>query len=467
MSNQELLSKVDKLLINIQNNQIDEEKQTRLDKKFRLEFNYNSNHLEGNTLTYRETELLLLLNDTTGNHNFREYQEMKAHDVAFTLIKKWACDENYPLTEKDIKELNKIILVEPYRKEAITFDGQPTSKEIKVGDYKDSPNSVRLPNGEMHNYASPIDTPIKMKELIDWYNLELNKKTIHKVVLSALLHYKFIIIHPFDDANGRVARLIMNYVLIKSGYPPIVIKSADKKNYLHALNRADIGDVDFFVEYIIRQLLWSLELTNKVAEGGTEREPEDLDKKINILQRELSKIDSDKEIKKKFTKEVFFEMYESWILELLKSSIEIVQKFNPFFSGTNHHISISNGNGSISYSDESISTILEKFDSSLRNSERFSEYGCELRFDTYYGIFTKGGLNSFGCNYGFKIKFHDYKYEVLIDVFSKEDKRQTELYIEQLLHKPLLPYDTEKISSMLGDTVFNHIDYYSHQHGLR
>ena len=96
------------------------EYQTKLDKKFRLEFNYNSNHMEGNTLTYSETELLLIFDETKGNHTLREYQEMKSHDVALALIRDWAADDERPLTETQIKNLNETILVKPFWKDAIT-----------------------------------------------------------------------------------------------------------------------------------------------------------------------------------------------------------------------------------------------------------------------------------------------------------------------------------------------------------
>src|SRR5580692_5393338 len=85
------------------------ENQERLEKKFRLEFNFNSNHLEGNTLTYTETELLLILGETASGkgHQIREYQEMKGHDVAYALVKGWAADKDHRLTEADIKDLNR------------------------------------------------------------------------------------------------------------------------------------------------------------------------------------------------------------------------------------------------------------------------------------------------------------------------------------------------------------------------
>lgn len=244
-----------------------QEYKERLDKKIRLEFNYNSNHIEGNTLTYGETILLLIHGKTTGNHELREYEEMKAHDVAYQLIKEIALEKERQLTEADIRNLNKIILVQPFWKEAITPDGQPTRKLIKIGTYKDTPNSVRLATGEIFHYASPAETPALMNELTEWYRVEEMNSATHPVVLAALLHYKFVCIHPFDDGNGRIARLLMNYVLLKNDLPPVIIKSADKKNYLFALNQADAGDTEAFIQYICTQLVWSLHLYIKTAKG--------------------------------------------------------------------------------------------------------------------------------------------------------------------------------------------------------
>lgn len=93
---------------------IKQEWQKKLDLKFRLEFNYNSNHMEGNTLTYSETELLLIFDQTKGNHTLRELEEMKAHDVALKLVKEWAEERERPLTEANIKNLNQIILVDSF-----------------------------------------------------------------------------------------------------------------------------------------------------------------------------------------------------------------------------------------------------------------------------------------------------------------------------------------------------------------
>ena len=97
------------------------EDEERLWKKFRLEWNYNSNHIEGNTLTYGETYYLLFFDKTKGDHDAREFDEMRAHDVAINLIRKYATDPERELTEADIRDLNKTILVKPFWKEAITI----------------------------------------------------------------------------------------------------------------------------------------------------------------------------------------------------------------------------------------------------------------------------------------------------------------------------------------------------------
>ena len=261
------------------------ENQRRWDKKVRLEFNYNSNHIEGNTLTYGETQLLLLFDETHGSHPMRDYEEMKAHDVAFQKIKEWAADTETPLTEQDIKNLNQIILVQPFWKDAITPDGQPTRRQITVGNYKTQPNSVLLSNGELFEYTAPQEVPIQMQELMEWYRDK--QATLHPINLAAMFHYKFVRIHPFDDGNGRVSRLLMNYVLLAYKLPPVVIKSSDKQNYLHALHLADTGQYEAFIHYIAAQVVSSLEMAIKAAKGESIEEPDDLDKEIALLTRQL------------------------------------------------------------------------------------------------------------------------------------------------------------------------------------
>ena len=299
------------------------ENQRRWDKKVRLEFNYNSNHIEGNTLTYGETELLLLFGETHGSRPMRDYEEMKAHDVAFQKIKEWAADTETPLTEQDIKNLNQIILVQPFWKDAITPDGQPTRRQIMVGSYKTQPNSVRLPNGELFEYTAPQEVPIQMQALMEWYRDE--QTALHPVTLAAMFHYKFVRIHPFDDGNGRVSRLLMNYILLAHKLPPVVIKSSDKQNYLHALHLADTGQFEAFIRYIAQQVVSSLEMAIKAAKGESIEDPDDLDKEIALLARQLQHQETYK------TPQQVLNVFH-WVQQKLIAPCEaVLQKFDKLF----------------------------------------------------------------------------------------------------------------------------------------
>ena len=123
---------------------LEAENDKRLQKKLRLEFNYNSNHLEGNTLTYGQTQLLLFFDKSSGDVPVSDIEEMKAHDVALSQIEEMANEEERPLAENFIKELNKTILDKPFWKDAISTNGTPTRKKIEIGQYKTSPRQPHL-----------------------------------------------------------------------------------------------------------------------------------------------------------------------------------------------------------------------------------------------------------------------------------------------------------------------------------
>lgn len=264
---------------------LEEASSQRLWRKLRLEWNYNSNHIEGNTLTYGETELLLIFGQTDGRHSIREFEEMKAHDVTIAHVREVAGAPR-ALTESDIRDLNLMILKEPFWKPAITIHGYETRKRIVPGEYKTSPNNVRTATGEIFHFADPLETPVKMRELVGWLQLRLATGDEHICHVISRLHHQFVLIHPFDDGNGRVARLLVNYVLMRAGFPPIVVKSRDKQNYLAALNQADTGNLDAFTLYLASEVIWSLDLGLRAASGGNIEEPDDLDKEIAVFAKQ-------------------------------------------------------------------------------------------------------------------------------------------------------------------------------------
>lgn len=308
-----------------------EENQNRLQKKIRLEFNYNSNHLEGNTLTYGQTQLLLFFDKSSGDVPVSDIEEMKAHDVALSQIIEMAKDKERPLSEIFIKELNKIILVKPFWKDAISPNGTPTRKKIEIGQYKTSPNSVQLKNGEIHEYASPEETPALIRDLLNWYHEKFD--ILHPIQLAAEFHYKFVCIHPFDDGNGRVSRLLMNYILLRHNYPIVIIKSEDKESYLTALQKADTGDIISFIEYVEEQAIASLKLNIKAGKGEDIDELGDIEKQIEILKRE--KLTQTTIFK---TPKVSYDLINHIEKDLWSPLNKLLNKFGDFFAETSNEI---------------------------------------------------------------------------------------------------------------------------------
>lgn len=304
------------------------ENDARLWKKMRLEWNYNSNHIEGNTLTYGETELLLIHDRTTGDHQLRDYEEMKAHDVGIAHIRELAGKDPI-IGEADIRNLNKIILKEPFWKEAITADGKPTRKQVIPGQYKSAPNNVRTATGEIFMFASPSETPAKMADLVSWLRKSLEEPRRHAMEIISKLHHDFALIHPFDDGNGRVARLLVNYVLLRGGFPPLIVKAADKASYLTALRKADAGDLAALTTYLAAQAEWSLDVGIKAAKGESVEEPSDVEKELAIFIRDQQQ---DQDRVKRRSPEVLLGLYELSWRGLFTKFEDKIRKLTPLFA---------------------------------------------------------------------------------------------------------------------------------------
>lgn len=406
-----------------------------LDKKFRLEFHYNSNHLEGNTLTYAETELLFLFEETRGNHTFREYEEMRASEVAFNLVQREASEKDKPLTEAFIKNLNKVLLVEPYWKEAVTPDGQNTRRKILVGDYKKNPNSVILQNGEIFNYASPAETPILMGELIDWYRDESQKGKLHPIELASQLHYRFVRIHPFDDGNGRISRLLMNYVLFSYDLPPIVIKSNEKANYLAALHDADVGLFESFDNYIAEQLVWSLQLAIKAAKNEPIEEKEDWKKKVTLLKK---KLETHEAVKITKSTEVIYALINDKINNYLHKCLEKLTDLDDLFLEK-------------MITRDSVSKQSIRWDKGVLIGEEIIKQYFYQSFEVklWFSEFTKNPDNPFSVYCKVEFQFEKHKFNVKLD---------GDLLFYKLYHQNFSDIEIEQMENAIGAGVYEEIE---------
>ena len=220
---------------------ISEDDRARLARRFSVDFNYNSNHIEGNTLTYGQTEILLLFGKVIGEANARSVQEMVASEISLKMMEAESRIKESPLTQNFIRSLHKTLLREDYSIHQILPDGMQVGYTVHAGQYKTRPNSVITRYGDRFEYASPEETPALMTDLVDWYNEAEKEGKLSPVELAALFHYRYIRIHPFEDGNGRIARLLVNYILAKHDIPMIVIRSRKKAEYLEALHSTDLA----------------------------------------------------------------------------------------------------------------------------------------------------------------------------------------------------------------------------------
>ena len=344
------MKKIDTLFNEWQSLQpLKESDQRRLDQKFMLEFNYNSNHIEGNTLTYGQTEFLLMFGKVVDNANMKDLEEMKASNVGLKMVKEAAIDKEQPLTEYFIRTLHQTLLREDYVVYRQLPDGTNTSYVVHAGRYKTRPNSVITATGEKFEYASPEETPALMADLIRWYNEEEKRGQMSPIELATLFHYRYIRIHPFEDGNGRISRLIVNYILYRHGYPMMVVKSADKNNYLTALNRCDVAigpipsegahaelsQITPFVEYIGKCLERALTISIKAAKGESIEEADDWRKNLKLKYR-------DKINKPEMTEEVANKIIENDFRSLLQQIDSELSEFYSVFTSVLWKPSIGN-----------------------------------------------------------------------------------------------------------------------------
>jgi len=312
---------------------IDKEQEDRIMQKFRLDWNYHSNHLEGNSLTYGETKALILFGITAQGKPLKDTLEITGHNEAIN----WVIDlvkMERPLTESFIRELHSLLLQDSY-KESKNADSVIVPRKISAGKYKTTTNHVETVTGEIFYFATPEETPAKMFDLLNWYNEKIKEKDVNPILVAAEFHYRFIRIHPFDDGNGRTARILMNFILMQLGFPPVIIKTEDKANYFAALQLADAGSIEAFITYIAINLVRSLEIMMAGAKGENIEEDDDLDKEIALLEQRL-KIAEETKVTKNMDMSLLILINS--IFPFIRKYVDNMSKFEKLYSETTFEI---------------------------------------------------------------------------------------------------------------------------------
>jgi Fic family protein len=322
------LTKVELLKAELDNlRPLTDEVNHRVLQKIRLDWNYNSVVGSKNSLTLEETRALILNGIAKGGKPLKDYIEMKIHNDTISWIFEIA-NLGFGLTEDFIKQIHESILLEPYEVESFSKDGKPALKMVEIGKYKQTPNHIFSIDGKVLSFATPSETPAKMKELLDWYAIESQKPEVNPIILAANFHYKFVKIQPFDDANGRIAKILTNLILIQFNFPPIVFKTNEKNIYHFALQQADIGQMQPFIDFIARNVINSLELYLKGGKGKNIEDIDNLEKDLIALEKKLHKLSS-KIVKRE--KVVLLDIFDKSLLPLLGKLLENYNKFDRFY----------------------------------------------------------------------------------------------------------------------------------------
>jgi Fic family protein len=250
----ELLTKeINKLQV-----RIDEKKSLRPERlgtvmeKLKMEWTYDSNAIEGSTLTLGETIFFLREGLTVEGKPLKDFLDARNHIDAIDFLYDVISDER-PITEGLIKEINALLLKGIEHTAAVDSTGKKTKKKATPGQYKKTPTTVIQLDGTIHEYTDPLHVTTEMEKLISWINENVDKK--HGLITGAVAHYNMVRIHPFDDGNGRGARLLMNLIFIKKGLPPGVIRNERRRFYLDTLAEADKGNLEPFVRFVGESLV--------------------------------------------------------------------------------------------------------------------------------------------------------------------------------------------------------------------
>ena len=209
---------------------------------------YNSNAIEGNTLSLAETKAVLLDGVTVSGHPLREHLEAVNHREAWRLMRRLSAGAA-PLSETDVLSIHRVILTGIQTEDAGVYR---RDRVRVVGSSRIFPN------------------PLKVPELMGGYvrQLEEQASVLHPVTATARAHYELVAIHPFIDGNGRTARLLMNLLLIRAGYPPALIPVTSRAEYYAALEAANGGDLLPFEAFVLERVRAGvLDLLDVVGDG--------------------------------------------------------------------------------------------------------------------------------------------------------------------------------------------------------
>lgn len=297
----------------------------QLNNKFRLEWNYNSNSMEGNTLTIAETRSVMIGNLDVHRKPMKDVLEVKGHDEIIRDILRIGKAE-LRLSEARIKAIHTGIMYE-----------DDVTKRTFIGQWKTEPNEIINYRNEKYSFVAPEEVPTQLHELLNRTNAAIDqierrhKNAPHPLDVALNFHIDYLNIHPFYDGNGRTARILSNLILVALGYPPFWIANQERKVYYNYI--ADIqcygGRKEDLFAFLGELILRSQQMILAVQAGESIEEADDVDKEIELLKRELK---MKEELEKSINwEDILAGWYANTVRPLFEGMTVKVKKFDDLF----------------------------------------------------------------------------------------------------------------------------------------
>lgn len=436
----------------VQHGKLTKEQLNKINHKFRLEWNFNSNSMEGNTLTIEETRSVMVGNLDVHQKPIKDVLEMKGHDEVISDILKIGKGE-LRLSERRIKEIHSGIMHE-----------EDPERKKKIGDWKKENNEIINHKGEKYTFVDWELVPEKMHDLLNRTNaaidaIQLNSKNApHPIDIALQFHLEYLEIHPFYDGNGRTARILTNLILIALGYTPFWITKSERSIYYNYISDIQSygGDNVAFYQYVSELIERSEQLVLDVVEGKEIEEEDDVEKEIEILKRQL-KTKDDKVLPK--ANEIIKELYEKSYRKLFDYLIEKTKKFDEMFvekkieCSTNSNQSSKRG---LEYLDEFFENLYEEKPNSVEHNfgeEVKPKKIDHLRLSIGFDGFKHDGTNTFQQYTNIWVMFQQYYY-IINDTNSYNEK---EYFYKKLYSEPLTEEEIKLIVNKLTKKLLEDI----------
>lgn len=420
----------------------------KIQYKFRLDWNYYSNKMEGGTLTRQETRSVMVGNVTVGGKPIKDVMEMKGHDNIVSDILKIGKGE-LRLSEKRIKDIHR----------AIMHEDDPEHAKL-IGKWKEAPNEVINYKGEKLPFTIPEEVPDKIHHLLNTTNTRLDnfftggKDRLHPLLIAADFHLEYVTIHPFYDGNGRTTRILSNLILISCGYPPIIIKENEKESYYQYL--ADIqaygGGKDLFYNFMASKLADSQQLILDAIQGKDIEETDDIKKEIELLKKELANRDFSKSPKN------VFDVYRSTEHEVWLKLLETLKTFEEFFSEskTRRHLNYKEED----FGKRTVNLLAPAFTKEVSNKpEELKIFGYDIYDEDvkqiewkHRKLGLKGATKNTACQVILKMEFHKTDYTLILEVNSTSVYSKTYRYLNYAG-----PTDVEELKTVLAKALLKSI----------